>query len=100
MDTLFDWCFEVHPANNSDEQAEPPIEDGEAETAPACDAFDDLFCAARQVAAKLLEDLDVEDKLGNLELQDLMARFNQAETLASSVIKKTDDTANAVIGKV
>ncbi|MEM8790265.1 MAG: hypothetical protein AAGE80_01510 [Pseudomonadota bacterium] len=41
-----------------------------------------------------------EDKLGNFEIQDLMSRFNQAETLASSVQKKTDDTKNAVIGKI
>ncbi|MFK7943830.1 MAG: hypothetical protein AB8B85_13075 [Paracoccaceae bacterium] len=41
-----------------------------------------------------------EDKLGNFEIQDLMSRFNQAETLASSVQKKTDDTSNVVIGKV
>ena len=41
-----------------------------------------------------------EDRLGNFEIQDLMSRFNQAETLASSVQKKRDDTANAVIGKI
>lgn len=49
---------------------------------------------------KALEDLESQDKLGNFEIQDLMSRFNQAETLASSVQKKTDDTKNAVIGKV
>ncbi|MEM1298258.1 MAG: hypothetical protein AAGH68_03185 [Pseudomonadota bacterium] len=42
----------------------------------------------------------VQDRLGNFEIQDLMSRFNQAETLASSVQKKTDDTKNAVIGKI
>ena len=47
-----------------------------------------------------LEDLESQDKLGNFEIQDLMSRFNQAETLASSVLKKQDDTKNAVIGKV
>jgi|JI10StandDraft_1071094.scaffolds.fasta_scaffold91892_4 hypothetical protein len=44
--------------------------------------------------------LESEDKLGNFEIQDLMSTFNQAETLASSVLKKRDDTGNAVIGKV
>jgi hypothetical protein len=44
--------------------------------------------------------LEDTDKLGNFEIQDLMSRFNQAETLASSVQKKQDDTSNAVIGKV
>ena len=48
----------------------------------------------------VLEDLESQDKLGNFEIQDLMSRFNQAETLASSVLKKQDDTKNAVIGKV
>ncbi|MEM7745911.1 MAG: hypothetical protein AAF409_19595 [Pseudomonadota bacterium] len=40
------------------------------------------------------------DKLGNFEIQDLMSRFNQAETLASSVQKKDSDTKNAIIGKI
>lgn len=37
---------------------------------------------------------------GSFEIQNLMARYNQSETLASSVQKKKDDTGNAVIGKV
>lgn len=41
-----------------------------------------------------------EDKLGNFEIQDLMSRFNQAETLASNIQKKTDDAQSAVIGKI
>ena len=44
--------------------------------------------------------LESQDKLGNFEIQRLMSSFNQAETLASSVMKKRDDTANAVIGKI
>jgi predicted nucleic acid-binding Zn-ribbon protein len=48
----------------------------------------------------LLKDLEAQDKMGNFEIQDLMSRFNQAETLASNVLKKRDDTANAVIGKI
>lgn len=47
-----------------------------------------------------LKDLESEDKLGNFEIQDLMSRFNQSETLASSVQKKTDDTASGIISKV
>lgn len=47
-----------------------------------------------------LKELEAEDRLGNFEIQDLMSRFNQAETLASSVTKKRDDTANAVISKI
>lgn len=51
--------------------------------------------AAREAARK-----PEADKLGNFEIQDLMSTFNQAETLASSVQKKDDDRANAVIGKI
>jgi hypothetical protein len=40
--------------------------------------------------------LDTDDKLGNFEIQDLMSQFNQAETLASSIQKKLDDTRNAM----
>ncbi|MBC7778539.1 MAG: hypothetical protein H7125_00405 [Proteobacteria bacterium] len=47
-----------------------------------------------------LAELEAEDKLGNFEIQDLMSQFNEAESLASSVLKKRDDTANAVIGKI
>ena len=47
-----------------------------------------------------LKDLEAQDKLGNFEIQDLINEFNQAETLASSVLKKRDDTANAIIQKI
>ncbi len=47
-----------------------------------------------------LKDLDGEDQMGNFEIQDLMSRYNQAETLASSVQKKKDDTAGGIIQKV
>lgn len=43
---------------------------------------------------------NTEPKLGNFEIQDLMSRFNQAQTMASSVQKKDSDTKNAVIGKI
>ena len=46
------------------------------------------------------KELEAQDKLGNFEIQDLMSRYNQAETLASNVIKKRDDTANTIIGKI
>jgi len=44
--------------------------------------------------------LEARDRLGNFEIQNLMSRYNQAETLASSVQKKADDTASGVIGKI
>jgi hypothetical protein len=46
------------------------------------------------------KNLEGEDKLGNFEIQDLMSQYNQAEQLASNVLKKRDDTSNAIIGKV
>jgi hypothetical protein len=46
------------------------------------------------------ESLEAQDRLGNFEIQDLMSRYNQAERLASSVMKKRDDTAAGVIGKI
>jgi hypothetical protein len=46
------------------------------------------------------KDLEAQDKLGNFEIQDLMSTYNEAQTLASSVRKKLDDTASAVIGKI
>ena len=47
-----------------------------------------------------LKELESQDKLVNFEIQNLMSEFNKVETLASSVLKKRDDTANAVINKI
>ena len=47
-----------------------------------------------------MKDLEAQDRLGNFEIQDLMSQYNQAETLASSALKKRDDTAGALINKV
>ena len=41
-----------------------------------------------------------EDKLGNFEIQRLMSSFNEAQTLASSILKKASDTNTGVIGKI
>jgi len=47
-----------------------------------------------------LKELEGQDKLGNFEIQDLMSQFNEAETLASSILKKRDDTACAILQKI
>jgi hypothetical protein len=47
-----------------------------------------------------IKDLEADDKMGNFEIQDLLSRSNQAETLRSSIRKKLDDTAGAQIGNV
>lgn len=57
----------------------------------------DALKARLEGAAK---DLEAQDKLGNFEINDLMSQYNQSETLASSVMKKRDDTGNAVIQKI
>jgi hypothetical protein len=40
------------------------------------------------------------DKLGNTKIQTLMSDFNEAQTMASSVLKKAHDAANSIIGKI
>lgn len=56
--------------------------------------------AIRKSLEAAMKDLEAQDKLGNFEIQDLMSRYNQAETLASSVQKKLAETEKAVIGKI
>jgi phage shock protein A len=56
--------------------------------------------AIREKFEEKTKNLEGQDKLGNFAIQDLMSTYNQAETLASSVRKKLDDTAEAVIGKI
>ncbi|MCC7383655.1 MAG: hypothetical protein IT384_17575 [Deltaproteobacteria bacterium] len=63
-------------------------------------ANQDMADAIKNRFQDAIKDLEAQDKLGNFEIQDLMSTYNQAETLASSVLKKRDDTSNAVIGKV
>ncbi|MEM9267337.1 MAG: hypothetical protein AAGA78_00150 [Pseudomonadota bacterium] len=43
------------------------------------------FASNDQFANQQTNYAEVEDKLGNFEIQDLMSRFNQAESLASSL---------------
>ena len=40
------------------------------------------------------------NRMGNFEIQRLMSAYNQAETLASSVLKKLNETTTGVIGKI
>ncbi len=47
-----------------------------------------------------VKDLEAADKIGNFEMQDLLSRSNQAETLKSAARKKIDETASALIGNV
>lgn len=47
----------------------------------------------------LLAALEQKERIGDLEIQDLMSEYNRAETLASSVAKQRDCTADTVIQK-
>lgn len=49
---------------------------------------------------KVLQDLESQEQLGNMEIQDLMSRYNQAEQLAGSTFKKKDDADLAIINKI
>jgi chromosome segregation ATPase len=60
----------------------------------------DKIESIRKQLESAMKDLEAQDKLGNFEIQDLMSRYNQAETLASSVQKKLDDAEKSVIGKI
>jgi hypothetical protein len=50
--------------------------------------------------ARKVHDLESTDRLGSFEIQDLMSSFNQAETLASNILKKRDETSQAIISKI
>lgn len=70
---------------------------------PADDDSDDWGPAGPVVNYRLLawlQELGYEDKLGNFEIQDLMSNYNQAETLASSVLRNRDKSSENVINKV
>jgi len=56
--------------------------------------------AVRSRLDDAMKQLESQDRMGNFEIQRLMSDFNQAETLASSVMKKLDDTNTGVIGKI
>ena len=47
-----------------------------------------------------MKGLENEDRMGNFAIQRLMSQYNQSEQLSSSVQKKLDDTAGALINKI
>lgn len=46
------------------------------------------------------KDAESDDNLAQFEIQDLMYLYNQAETTASTVKKKVDDTKNSIVQNV
>ncbi|MEQ8275583.1 MAG: hypothetical protein RMA76_33575 [Deltaproteobacteria bacterium] len=54
----------------------------------------------KQALEGAMKDLENQDRMGNFNIQRLMSQYNQSEQLSSSVQKKVDDTASAIIGKV
>lgn len=55
---------------------------------------------AREALHDTLNDPDGKDKLGNFQIQQLMSDYNEAETLASTVNKKMNETMGCIIGKI
>jgi hypothetical protein len=47
--------------------------------------------------ASQLKDLEGQDKLGNVEIQDLMSTFKEANTLSSSLQKMYDDLRRKIV---
>src|SRR5262245_20165403 len=45
-------------------------------------------------------DLTTEDRMGNFEIQRLMSAYNQAETLASDIQKKSEDTVSGIAQRI
>jgi hypothetical protein len=46
------------------------------------------------------QQLQSQDKLGNTKIQTLMSNYNEAQSLMSSVLKKSSDAQSAMIGKI
>jgi hypothetical protein len=65
----------------------------------ARELLDDIECIRKQLE-DALEDLEANDRLSNLEIQDLMSAFNQAEVLAATILLRRDETASAVLRNI
>lgn len=73
-----------------------PTAPGVASTRTVKDWKAHLSHVDKQIAA-----LDEEsERLGNMEIQNLMARYNQAEALAAAIFKKSEDSDTSVINKI
>jgi hypothetical protein len=58
------------------------------------------FWKVNQSLEMTSKNLETQDRMGNFEIQRLMSAFNQAETLASNVQKKADDTVSGQSQKI
>lgn len=52
--------------------------------------------ALRSRFESAIKDLESKDKMGNFEIQDLMSTYNRAQTAASNVTRKLDETKNSI----
>lgn len=74
----------------------------EAERTVGSRGGEEAVASLETLLAKLMRELkeaEGEDKLEFSEIQELMSAYNQAEQMASNVLKKHDDTNNAISGK-
>jgi hypothetical protein len=60
-------------------------------------AFIDAFKKALEEST---EDLESQDRMSNFEIQNLMSRYNESASLATSTKKKTDDQNGSVMRKI
>ena len=63
-------------------------------------ANSDVVDGLKKALEGAMKGLENEDRMGNFAIQRLMSQYNQSEQLSSSVQKKLDDTAGALINKI
>lgn len=69
-------------------------------TAPRAPAIDKRALLRIQADLRRLNIIKTNQAKLLLQMQDLVARYNKSETLASSVQKKIDDTMAGIIAKL
>jgi hypothetical protein len=60
----------------------------------------DLVSAMQSAFDNAGQDLQNQDKMGNFEIQTLMSDYNEASSMASSVLQHQQSTTNSIIGNI
>lgn len=63
-------------------------------------ASESAAATLRKKIEEAMKDLEANNKISNFEIQQLMSEYNQAETLASQVLKKREETKKKVVSKL
>ena len=69
-------------------------------TAPRAPTIDKRALLRMQADLRRLNIIKTNQSKLVVQMQELVARYNQSETLASNVQKKVDDTMTAIIDKL